>query len=94
MKQNNTKILDEIFKSQRPYSDRSELRYNHMQIDKGSISKTTEHEVERKIYAEIVRGSPKKEEGKKIQEEEQRETTPPRIFKTIRQPAMERPQEE
>jgi hypothetical protein len=64
--------------------------------EKGSSSKTTEQEEEQRSYAEIVRGSPKKEEGKKIQEEDYRDTAPPRRFRiqNQQQPTIERPQEE
>jgi hypothetical protein len=41
MQQNNTKILDEIINSQRPYYDRTRLGYNQMQTEKGSSSKST-----------------------------------------------------
>jgi hypothetical protein len=79
MQQNNTRILDEIISSQRPYYDKSGLGYN--QTEKGLSSKTTEQEAEQRSYAEIVRGSPKREEGKKIQEEDYRDTAPPRRFR-------------
>jgi hypothetical protein len=75
MQQNNTKVLDEIISSQRPYHDKYGLGYN--QTEKGSSSKTTEQ----RSYAEIVRGSPKKEEGKRNQEEDYRDTAPPRRFR-------------
>jgi hypothetical protein len=83
MYQNNTRILDEIIIYQRPYYEKYELGYN--QKDKGSSLKTTEKEVEKKSYAEIVKGSPKREEGKNIQEEDYRDTAPPRIFRVQNQ---------
>jgi hypothetical protein len=88
MQQNNTKVLDEIISSQRPYYDKSGLGYN--QIEKGSSSKTTEQ----RSYAETVRGSPKKEEGKRNQEEYYRDTAPPRRFRiqNQQQPTIERPE--
>jgi len=39
MKENSTKVLDEIISSQRTYHDKSRLGYN--QTEKGSSSKTT-----------------------------------------------------
>jgi hypothetical protein len=90
MQQNNTKVLDEIISSQRPYHEKYGLGYN--QTEKGSSSKTTKQ----RSYAEIVRGSSKKEEGKRNQEEDYRYTAPPRrfIFQNQQQPTMERPREE
>jgi hypothetical protein len=66
MQQNNTRILDNIINSQRPYYDRYGLGYNLMQTEKGSRSKTTEKEA--RSYAEVVRG-PSKKEDNKTQEE-------------------------
>jgi hypothetical protein len=42
MQQNNTRILDNIINSQRPYYDRYGLGYNQTQTEKGSSSKMTE----------------------------------------------------
>lgn len=44
MQQNNTRILDNIINSKRPYYDRSGLRYNQTQTEKGSSSRTTKQE--------------------------------------------------
>jgi hypothetical protein len=51
-----------------------------MHTEKGSRSNTIEHEAEQRSYAEIVRSYHNKEGGKKIQEEYERETAPPRRF--------------
>jgi hypothetical protein len=56
MKKNNTKVLDEIISSQRPYHDKFGLRYNY--IEKGLSSNTRKQ----RSYAETVKGSSKKEE--------------------------------
>jgi hypothetical protein len=95
MQQNNTKILDNIINSQRPYYERSGLGYNQTQTEKGSSSKMIEQEAEPRSYAEIVRG-PSKEEDMKTQGEDYRDTAPPRRFKSQyqQQPAIEIPQEE
>jgi predicted RNase H-like nuclease (RuvC/YqgF family) len=47
--QNNSKVLDDIINSQKPYHDKSGLGYN--QTEKGSSSKETEQETYPKIYA-------------------------------------------
>jgi hypothetical protein len=60
--------LDEIISSQRPYHEKYRLGYN--QTEKGSSSKTTEQ----RSYVEIVRGSSKKEERKRNQEEDYKDT--------------------
>jgi hypothetical protein len=72
----------------------SRLGYNHMQIEKGSSSKTIEHEAEQSNYAEIVKGTIKKEEYKKTQEENHRGIGPPRIFITQNQKSKAYQEEE
>jgi hypothetical protein len=67
--------LDDIISSQRPYHEKSKLGYN--QTKKGSSSK----KIKQRSYAETIRGSPKKEEGKRNQEEDYRDTAPPRRFR-------------
>jgi hypothetical protein len=96
MQQNNTRILDNIINSQIPYYDRSGLGYNQMQTEKGSSSKMTEKEAEPRSYAEAIRGPSKKEEDMKTQEEDYRDTAPPRRFRSQyqQQPTIEIPQEE
>lgn len=95
MQQNNTRILDNIINSQRPYYDISGLGYNQMQTKKGSSSKTTEQEAKPRSYAKVVKG-PSKEEDTKTQGEDYRDTTPLRRFinQYQQQPTIERPQEE
>jgi hypothetical protein len=53
-----------------------------MQIQKGSSSKTIEQETKPRSYVEAIRGPPKKEEDKKIQEEYYRDIALPRIFRS------------
>jgi hypothetical protein len=94
MQQNNTKVLDEIISSQRPYYDRSKLGYNQIQIEKDSSSKMTEQEAKPSSYAKSIIGPPKKEEEKNIQEEDYIDTAPPRRFRSQyqQQPVVEIPQ--
>jgi hypothetical protein len=54
---NNSKVLNDIFNSQKPHHDKFGLGYN--QIEKGSSSKTTEQETYPKIYAETIKGDRK-----------------------------------
>jgi hypothetical protein len=82
MKQISTRILDNIINSQINYYDMFVLGYNHMQTEKGSSSKTTKKEAKPRSYEEVFRGTSKKEEYRKTQEEDYRDTTPPRIFKS------------
>jgi len=63
MKQNSTKVLDKIIRSQRPYHDKYGLGYN--QKEKVSRSKTTKQRND----VEIVRGSLNKDECKRNQEQ-------------------------
>jgi hypothetical protein len=75
MQHNKTKVLDEIISNQRPYHDKSRLGYN--QIEKGSSFKKKEQ----RRYAETVRGSPEKEEGKRNQEEYYKDIASPKRFR-------------
>jgi hypothetical protein len=84
--QNNSKVLDDIISSQKPHHDKSRIGYN--QIEKGSISKTTEQETYPKIYAETIKGD------RKIYKEYYRDTPPPRRFRFPNQQLTDRPQEE
>lgn len=62
MHQKSTRILDQIISSKRPSDERSILGYNQVQNEKGSSSKTTEHEATKRNYANIVKDFVKKEE--------------------------------
>jgi hypothetical protein len=64
VQQNNTKILDEIINIQRPYYDKSGLGYKQTHTKKGSSSIMRKREVKQKSYADVIRGSIKKEECK------------------------------
>jgi hypothetical protein len=55
--QNNSKVLDDIIRSQKYHHDKSGLGYN--QTEKGSRSKTTEQETYPKIFAETIKGDRK-----------------------------------
>jgi hypothetical protein len=84
--QNNSKVLDDIIRSEKSHHDKSRLVYN--QIEKGSSSKTTEKVPYPKIYAEKIKG------GRKIYKEDYRDTPPPRRFRFQNQQPTDRPQEE
>jgi hypothetical protein len=56
--------LDQIITSQIPSNDKSILGYNQVQNEKGSSSKTIEHQADKRSYAEVFRDSVKKEECK------------------------------
>jgi hypothetical protein len=84
--QNSSQVLDDIINSQKSYLDKSRLGYN--QIEKGSISKTTEQEKNPKFYAETIKGD------KKIYKEDYRDTPPPRRFRFQNQQKIDRHQEE
>jgi hypothetical protein len=71
--QNNSKFLNDIISSQRPNHDKSRLGYD--QIEKGSISKTTEQETYLKFYAETNKGD------RKVYRENYRDTPPPKRFR-------------
>jgi hypothetical protein len=70
---NNSKVLDDIINSQKPYHDKSRLGYN--QTEKGSSSKATKQETYQKNYAETIKGD------MKIYKEDYRDTPPPRIVR-------------
>jgi seryl-tRNA synthetase len=55
--QNNSKVLDDIIRSQKSHHDKFVLGYN--QTEKGSSSKTTEKETYPKIFAETIKGDKK-----------------------------------
>jgi hypothetical protein len=71
--QNSSKVLDDIIKSKKFHLDKSRLGCN--QIEKGSISKTTEQEKNPKIYAETIKGE------RKMYMEDYRDTPPLRRFR-------------
>jgi hypothetical protein len=71
--QNNSKFLDDIISSQKPYHDKSELGYN--QTKKGSRSKETKQETNPKHYAKTIK------ENRKTHKEDYRDTPPPRRFR-------------
>jgi hypothetical protein len=52
--QNNSKVLNDIIRSQKPHHDKSGIGYN--QIEKGSNSKKTKQETYPKRYAETIKG--------------------------------------
>jgi hypothetical protein len=83
--------LDNIISSQRPHYDISGLGYN--QTEKGSKSKAIEQEEEQRSYEKTIIGYPKKEQVKKIQEDNHRDIAPPKRFKiqNQQQPTIERP---
>jgi hypothetical protein len=70
---NRSKVMDDIINSQKSHLDNSGLGYN--QIEKGSISKTTEQETNPKSYAETIKGD------RKMYTEDYRDTPLPRKFK-------------
>jgi hypothetical protein len=86
--QNNSKVLNDIFNSQKPHHNKSGLGYN--QTKKGSSSKTTEQETYPRRYAETIKGY------RKVYKENYRDTPPPRRFRFQNQRSTEidRPQEE
>jgi hypothetical protein len=96
MKQNNTRILENIINNKIPYYERYRLRYNQIHIEKGSSSRMIEKEIEPRIYEKTVRCPSNKEEDMNTQEEYYRDTAPPRRFKSQykQQKAIKIPQEE
>jgi hypothetical protein len=83
---NNSKVLDDIINSQKPHHDNSRLGYN--QIEKGSRSKTKEHETYPKIYAKTIKGD------RNIYKEYYRDIPPSRRFRFLNQQPINRPREE
>jgi hypothetical protein len=68
--QNNSKVLNDIINSKKPYHDKSGIGYN--QTEKESNSKTIEQETYPKRYVETIKG------GRKVYKENYRDTPPPR----------------
>jgi hypothetical protein len=84
--QNSSKVLDDIINSHKSHLDKSRPGYN--QIENGSISKTTEQEINPKIYAETIK------EDMKIYKEDYRDNPSPRRFRFKNQQQTNKPQEE
>jgi hypothetical protein len=81
--QNNSKVLDDIIKSQKSHHDKSGLGYN--QTEKGSSSKTKEQETYPKRFVEILKG------GRNIYKEYYRDSHPQRRFRFRNQQPIDKP---
>jgi hypothetical protein len=92
--QNNSKVLDEIIRNQRPHPDKFGLGYT--QTKTRSSSKMIDQKTKQRSYVETVRGSNEREEYKKLHKEYHRDTPPPRrfIFQNQQQSETRIPQEE
>jgi hypothetical protein len=95
MQQNNTRILDNIINSQRPYYDRSGLGYNQTETrERFKLQNDRARSRTKKLCRSCQRSLERRRQ--KTQGEDYRNTAPPRRFRSQyqQQPAIERPQEE